>query len=204
MPRWNRQRHSWQSGGKPCPSTKRGWGWMPTRPSRLRQGGPPIAQTSRGEEVLQWTTEWGVQLPPQDLATPTFHPYNTTMQSRRLDYLFQKGHAAEDWGVHVCRHQASSDHDAVWAQVAAPTQHQRRQSAQWGPRRLNADCMEVVSRRPPARWTHMLTWQTSRQSSPSPGGATTNSARASNSRHNGEQHSEWGRRGEQQEQRGKQ
>ena len=23
-----------------------------------------------------------------DLATPTFHPYNTTMQSRRLDYLF--------------------------------------------------------------------------------------------------------------------
>ena len=48
---------------------------------------------------------------------------------------------------------ASSDHDAVWAQVAAPTQHQRRQSAQWGPRRLTADSMEmeVVSQRPPAR-----------------------------------------------------
>ena len=39
-------------------------------------------------ETFTATPGGGVQLPPQDLATPTFHPYNTTMQSRRLDYLF--------------------------------------------------------------------------------------------------------------------
>ena len=105
MPRWNKQRHSWQSGGKPCPSTKRGWGWTPTRLSQLRQGG--------GCNCRPRTS-------PHRPSTPTTRPCSPGA-----------------WTT------SSSDHDAVWAQVAAPTQHQRRRNAQWGP--------EVVSQRPPAR-----------------------------------------------------
>ena len=91
----------------------------------------------------------GVQLPPQDLATPTFHPYNTTMRPGAWTTSSRRDTQPKTGGYMF----ASSDHDAVWAQVAAPTQHQRRQSAQWGPRRLTADSMEmeVVSQRPPAR-----------------------------------------------------
>ncbi|CAE6973291.1 unnamed protein product [Symbiodinium sp. CCMP2592] len=111
-------------------------------------GGAPQAHSSRGEELLHALSTWKLGMPPQSIATPTFHPYNTAMQSRRLDYLWQKGYRAEEGGVHVCRHQASSDHDAVWAIVAfAPEpQHQR---TQWGPRRLAGDFQSTLDRNPP-------------------------------------------------------
>ena len=51
----------------------------------------PSAHTARGEEVLHHITAWGMHLPPQALGTPTYHPYNTAMHPRRLDYLCLKG-----------------------------------------------------------------------------------------------------------------
>ena len=64
----------------------------------------PSAHTARGEEVLHHITVWGMHLPPQALGTPTYHPYNTAMHPRRLDYLFLKGASQQRGG----RHQASS------------------------------------------------------------------------------------------------
>ncbi|CAE6934778.1 unnamed protein product [Symbiodinium sp. CCMP2592] len=111
-------------------------------------GGAPKAHTSRGEELLHAFALWKVGLPPQSIATPTFHPYNTAMQSRRLDYLLQKGYRAEEGGVHSCRHQAASDHDAVWTVVAgAPAATHTKVS--WGPRRLAGDYQQTLDHRPP-------------------------------------------------------
>ena len=56
----------------------------------------------------------GLHLPGQALDTPTYHPYNTAMQPRRLDYLFVKGVKPVRGGVHECPHQAASDPAAVW------------------------------------------------------------------------------------------
>ena len=133
-------------------------------------GGAPIAHTSRGEEVLQWTTEWGVQLPPQDLATPTFHPYNTTMQSRRLDYLFQKGHAAQDGGVHVCLVRSRRGVGAGGGANPAPTPPECTMGSETAHCRQHGNGSRFPT--PPGEigGTRMLTWQTLRQSSPSPGG----------------------------------
>ena len=49
------------------------------------------ASTGRGELILEWLLSMNLKLPPQDLATPTYHPYNLTMRPRRLDYLATKG-----------------------------------------------------------------------------------------------------------------
>ena len=55
---------------------------------------PPIAatagcyaQTGRGDVILEWTAEHKHHHPPpQQLHLPSYHPYNTLMQPRRLDY----------------------------------------------------------------------------------------------------------------------
>ncbi|CAE7364098.1 pol [Symbiodinium sp. CCMP2592] len=59
---------------------------------------PPIsnttgcyATTGRGECILEWADDNNIRLPPQDLSTPSYHPYNQLMQPRRLDYLLVKG-----------------------------------------------------------------------------------------------------------------
>ena len=36
------------------------------------------ASTGRGELILEWMLSLNIKLPPQDLATPTYHPYNPT------------------------------------------------------------------------------------------------------------------------------
>ena len=59
---------------------------------------PPLADkpgcyacTGRGEVILEWLLSRDLKLPPQDLLTPTYHPYNTTMRPRRLDYIATRG-----------------------------------------------------------------------------------------------------------------
>ena len=106
--------------------------------------GPPLAHRARGEEVLHSFLEWGLAFPPQQLPVPSFHPYNTTMLSRRLDYVLCRGSVwCMTGGVHPYRHQANSDHDAVWcSEPTSKRQHSRPATvaaSRWGPRHLSGD-----------------------------------------------------------------
>ncbi|CAE7573272.1 pol [Symbiodinium sp. CCMP2592] len=58
-----------------------------------------------------------ITLPPQQLHLPSYHPYNQTMHSRRLDYILVKGITAGAGSVIPCRDRASSDHDGVAAPI---------------------------------------------------------------------------------------
>ena len=75
---------------------------------------------------------WGLHLPGQALDTPTYHPYNTAMQPRRLD----------------CRRQAASDHDAVWVTLDGGPPP-RRSTATWGLRRLVHNSQDLLAANPP-------------------------------------------------------
>ena len=75
-------------------------------------------KTARGAMLLQWLSEHDMTAPNQDLATPTYHPYNHLHRPRRLDYIFWAGVTEGGHGkVHQLRHLASSDHDAVTAHM---------------------------------------------------------------------------------------
>ena len=95
------------------------------------------AHTGRGELILATLDSQGFCTPPQELHTPTYHPYNTAMESRRLDYVLCKGHGGGGGKVQVgSRHMASSDHDLVLLDL--PTRHSpahRREQPHWGGRR---------------------------------------------------------------------
>ena len=64
-----------------------------------------------------------MQAPEQDIATPTYHPYNRLHQPRRLDYIFtaeiEEGAEGE---VHQLRHLVSSDHDAVTVTIGVQSE----------------------------------------------------------------------------------
>ena len=105
--------------------------------------GPPLAHTARGEEILHSFLEWGLVFPPQQLPVTSFHPYNTAMLSRRIDYVL-----CRSFGVHPCRHQASSDHDAVWCGEPAGRHRHRRPACRWGPRHLSEDHARATSSGP--------------------------------------------------------
>ena len=94
------------------------------------------ARTARGEAILSATLPGGLVAPPQELETPSYHPYNTQQRSRRLDYVLVRGVQAHQGGVVVgSRHMARSDHDLVWAQLTTvPIPKQAKPT--WGARRF--------------------------------------------------------------------
>ena len=93
------------------------------------------ATTGRGAITLDWLEHAGYTLPPQQLRTPSYYPYNPLMQPRRLDYIATRGITPGEGKVHPCRDRAASDHDAVAVPVG---KHKGGGPARatWGPRRL--------------------------------------------------------------------
>ena len=96
------------------------------------------ACTGRGEVVLDWLLSEDLKLPPQDLHTPSYYPYNPSMRPRRLDYLATRGGTAGAGRVVACKDRAASDHDGV----AIPLGFHRgggAARATWGPRKLRPE-----------------------------------------------------------------
>ena len=72
------------------------------------------ATTARGEVILDWLSQQHQHLPHQQDNTPSYHPYNTQMRSRRLDYLSTSRKILQSISpVPGSRDYAQSDHDAV-------------------------------------------------------------------------------------------
>ena len=80
-----------------------------------RQPGDALRhKTARGALLLQWLSDRDMRAPEQEVATPTYHPYNHLHQPRRLDYIFTAEIEESAPGrVHQLRHLVSSDHDAL-------------------------------------------------------------------------------------------
>ena len=96
-----------------------------------------VAHTSRGEAILHWLAEHGLDLPEQALNTPTYHPYNRAMRSRRLDYCATRGLLATRGRVHSgSRDIIQSDHDALSVQIEDPPVPKKQSATSWGPRIL--------------------------------------------------------------------
>ena len=116
------------------------------------------AHTGRGEVVLATMAEHSIQGPPQDLHIPTYHPYNTAMESRRLDYVMVKGHDVTTGGVKAeSRHMASSDHDLVLLGLTVhPQAPNRHHKPTWGGRRYirGVDPKAAASQPPTQTDTH--------------------------------------------------
>ncbi|CAE7466882.1 TTLL6, partial [Symbiodinium microadriaticum] len=116
------------------------------------------AHTGRGELVLATLDGHGFHTPPQELPVPTYHPYNTAMESRRLDYVFCKGQGEGEGKVRTgSRHMASSDHDLVLLDLPARLCPARRQAqATWGGRRYakGVDPQQEASNPPTQTDTH--------------------------------------------------
>ena len=74
------------------------------------------ATTARGETILDWLSQHRQYLPQQCDSMPSYHPYNTTMRSRRLDYVSASRKVlTQVQPVPESKNLASSDHEAVIA-----------------------------------------------------------------------------------------
>ena len=78
-----------------------------------------LSHTGRGEMALQWMAQLDLKLPPQNLAKPTFHPYNREIRARRLDYICLRGMAATSGDVLELKDLASSNREPVQTQLEA-------------------------------------------------------------------------------------
>ena len=97
----------------------------------------------------------GLDSPDQDLAVPTYHPYNTAMESRRLDYLFTKGLATQGGKVvQGSRHRARSDHDLVTLELPwDPRPIAPRHRPTWGGRRYAKEWTQTAEASQPPTQT---------------------------------------------------
>ena len=114
------------------------------------------AHTGRGEAILEALAQHGLQCPPQALEVPSYHPYNTALRTRRLDYLAHRGGQVREGGVlSNSRHMARSDHDLVWATLGRPPPAKGPKPT-WGSRRFRADAdtMAAVRQPPPQADVH--------------------------------------------------
>ena len=76
------------------------------------------ATTARGEVILDWLSQQHQHLPHQQDDAPSYHPYNTQMRSRRVDYLSTSRKVLQNTSpVPGSRDYALSDHDAVMSQL---------------------------------------------------------------------------------------
>ncbi|CAE7382151.1 unnamed protein product, partial [Symbiodinium sp. CCMP2592] len=91
--------------------------------------------TGRGEVILTAVAHTQLST-PQSLSTHTYHPYNTRMSSRRLDYVMTRGLHCTQGGVKEgSRHIARSDHDLVWVDVLRGSPPPKPRPT-WGARRF--------------------------------------------------------------------
>ena len=59
--------------------------------------GQVSSRTARGEAILTWAVHFDLTLPAQQGLVPSFFPYNTAQQTRRLDYVMTNGLRAAGW-----------------------------------------------------------------------------------------------------------
>ena len=101
------------------------------------------AHTERGEAVLAAALPSGVAAPLQELATASYHPYNTQHRSRRLDYILARGvQASQLRGGH--RRQPPHGPFGWMEMCTEPIPKQSRPT--WGERRFrnNADITAIA------------------------------------------------------------
>ncbi|CAE7319888.1 unnamed protein product [Symbiodinium sp. CCMP2456] len=112
-------------------------------------GEGPRGHTGRGEVILQAVATCGGRVGPQQIDTPTYHPYNTAMQSRRIDYLVTRGVQVQAGGVaEGSRHIAKSDHDAVWQDIHThPVPKPKKPT--WGARRFTENSKPTETAKAP-------------------------------------------------------
>ena len=79
-----------------------------------------LSRTARGESILIWAIQRDLSLPCQQRHVPSFFPYNTAQQPRRLDYVLTKGLQVGGEGrvLGKTRTMMESDHDAVAISLA--------------------------------------------------------------------------------------
>ena len=108
--------------------------------------GGHAATTTRGEEVLQRACEKEMYLPEQGLEVPSYHPYNTRLASRRLDYVFLRGLRGAKGGVlRGTKEVALSDHEAVAVITDATTKTRPKHKGEWGARVLKEEDMVAAA-----------------------------------------------------------
>ena len=73
------------------------------------------ATTARGEVILDWLSQQNQHMPPQQDDAPSYHPYNTQLRPRRLDYISTSRKVLQHTApIPGSREYALSDHDAVY------------------------------------------------------------------------------------------
>ena len=86
------------------------------------------ATTARGETILVWLSQHRQYLPQQCDNIPSYHPYNTTMRSRRLDYVSTSRKVlTQVQPVPESKNLASSDHEAVIATLTTKAANDQAQ-----------------------------------------------------------------------------
>ena len=100
------------------------------------------ACTSRGEEILEWIHEQQLYIPDQKLHVPSYHPYNTRMASRRLDYVILRGMDGGKSGAVIegSKDIAMSDHDAVELATTTPSPKDQSTEGAKGAQIRRASC----------------------------------------------------------------
>ncbi|CAE7235511.1 unnamed protein product [Symbiodinium sp. CCMP2592] len=99
------------------------------------------ACTARGEMLLEWFEEAECHLPQQALEQPSHFPYNTTMEPRRLDYIFVKKLLCDPGEILAQRDIATSDHEPVsvpLTKIRAKNIEGDQRAAPWSSRILKA------------------------------------------------------------------
>ena len=98
------------------------------------------ATTARGDIILDWLSQHKQYMPQQRDDVPSYHPYNTTMRSRRLDYVSTSRKVlAHAQPIPGSRDLASSDHEAVTATLTTKaTSNQLQQKLTHHPMKIKA------------------------------------------------------------------
>ncbi|CAE7712228.1 pol [Symbiodinium sp. CCMP2592] len=106
-----------------------------------------LSDSARGELILTWWMALKGDFPIQQLAKPSYYPYNHRMNPRRLDYVLTKTITTQAGDVGSLRNLAISDHEPVWVPCLMPlarTQPAKREKP-WGCRQLrNATVVEKI------------------------------------------------------------
>ncbi|CAE7944187.1 unnamed protein product [Symbiodinium sp. KB8] len=139
-------------------------------PLHNTEGG--YACTGRGDSILSWMASQDIRLPPQDLSTPTYHPYNLSHQPRRLDYVAVRGVTAGSGEVIACRDAAASDHDGVSIPLCIHKGARGRTSADCASKNTERGKSNLQNKQPPSPFTmHELAvtshnWQHNKSTGP--------------------------------------
>ena len=104
--------------------------------------GYALSRSSRGEAILHWALRNDLILPLQQGHIPSYFPYNTAQQPRRLDYVFVRGLHVEGEGevLEKTRTMMGSAHDAVAIRLSlGEAVSRRREMPHTLPRHLSLD-----------------------------------------------------------------